>query len=234
MGLATSLSITTRHNGYLDLRTKVGEGTVYYLYLPASPDQKMTANLFAKTVIQEKKNAEAMADMVGAEIDKEVKKPAVDDMEVFEKELPEISGREKPVDESPDSSDKEKLSVLIMDDDAKLRSLLAQMLQLMGYEVEAAPDGETALKIYRRKIDGGESFFAVILDLTIPEGMGGQETVKKMLEIDPSVTAIVSSGYCDEPVVANFSKYGFKGILPKPYTIEQLAQLLEIIRLHLG
>ena len=121
-----------------------------------------------------------------------------------------------------------------MDDDAKLRSLLAQMLQLMGYEVEAAPDGETALKIYRRKIDGGESFFAVILDLTIPEGMGGQETVKKMLEIDPSVTAIVSSGYCDEPVVANFSKYGFKGILPKPYTIEQLAQLLEKIRLHLG
>ena len=70
-------------------------------------------------------------------------------------------------------------------------------------------------------------FDAVIMDLTVPGGMGGKETMEKLLEIDPSVTAIVSSGYANDPIMSNYKQYGFSGVVPKPYKIEDVNKVLK-------
>ena len=72
----------------------------------------------------------------------------------------------------------------------------------------------------------GQAFAAVILDLTVPGGMGGKETMARLLEIDPQVKAVVSSGYSDDPIMADFQKYGFSGVIAKPYRISELGKIL--------
>jgi two-component system cell cycle sensor histidine kinase/response regulator CckA len=97
----------------------------------------------------------------------------------------------------------------------------------MGYEdVAFAADGDEAIKLYREAMEAGNPFAVVMLDLTIPGGKGGTETIKELLEIDPEVTAIVSSGYSDNMTMAKYSEYGFKAVVSKPYTIEQLSKTL--------
>ena len=109
--------------------------------------------------------------------------------------------------------DKELLSgkgkILVMDDEAMVREVLGKMLIALGYEVKFAEDGAEAIEFFTRGTDAGDPFAAVILDLTVPGGMGGKETMEKLLRIDPQVKAIVSSGYSDDPVMANFKEYGF-------------------------
>jgi two-component system cell cycle sensor histidine kinase/response regulator CckA len=112
--------------------------------------------------------------------------------------------------------------ILIMDDDEIVRQVGGQMLTLLGYDVIESHDGEEALQKYQEALQDGSSFDVVILDLTIPGKMGGKETIAKLLEINPQVKAIVSSGYSNDPIMAEFQKYGFSGVVPKPYSLEKL------------
>ena len=102
--------------------------------------------------------------------------------------------------------------------------LASKMLTRCGYTVATAPGGKEATALYRQALEAGAPFDLVIMDLTIPGGIGGKEAVKELLALDPHVRAIVSSGYADDPVMANPSKYGFKGTVAKPYTARALRE----------
>ncbi len=117
--------------------------------------------------------------------------------------------------------------ILLMDDEESVREVAGEMLSQIGYEVEYAANGNEAIEKY---IDGKKSddpFNAVIMDLTIPGYMGGRETIKKLLELDPQAKSIVSSGYSNDPIMANYSEYGFKEVIKKPYTIKELGEVLQ-------
>jgi PAS domain S-box-containing protein len=116
--------------------------------------------------------------------------------------------------------------ILVMDDEEMIRDLLHNGLSEVGYEIELAADGTEAIEKYAEAEKSGEQFDAVILDLTIPGGMGGKETIKKLLKIDPNVKAIASSGYANDRVMANFKKYGFSGVITKPYRVAELEKIL--------
>ncbi len=105
--------------------------------------------------------------------------------------------------------------VLIMDDEKIIRESVGQLLMLKGYEVESVKDGDEAIALYKKAMEALQPFDAVILDLTIRGGMGGKDVVKKLLEIDPNVKAIVASGYSNDPVLSNFREYGFVGVFAK-------------------
>jgi len=112
--------------------------------------------------------------------------------------------------------------ILVMDDEDIVRTVASDMLGSLGYEVVIARDGAEAITLYSRARESGEKFDAVIMDLTVPGGMGGKEAVRKLMEIDPAVKAIVSSGYSNDPVMADYGKYGFAGVIAKPYTMSNL------------
>jgi two-component system, cell cycle sensor histidine kinase and response regulator CckA len=97
---------------------------------------------------------------------------------------------------------------------------------MLGYESEFANDGDEAIEMYKRAMKSEKPYNAVIMDLTIPGGMGGKEAIKILLEIDPEVKAIVFSGYSEDPVMANFREYGFKGMMPKPFDTNALGKIL--------
>jgi PAS domain S-box-containing protein len=112
--------------------------------------------------------------------------------------------------------------ILVMDDDEIVRKVAVQMLFHLGYEVAEAPDGESALGLYQEALAQGRPFDGVILDLTVPGKMGGKETISRLLTVDPGVKAIVSSGYSNDPIMADYRKFGFAGVIPKPYSMEKL------------
>jgi PAS domain S-box-containing protein len=116
--------------------------------------------------------------------------------------------------------------ILLMDDEASLRRTVGRMLEKLGYESEFAKDGAGAIEMVKQAKEAGKSYDAVILDLIVPGGMGGKECITKLLEIDPGVKAIVSSGYSEDPVLADFQDYGFKGMMPKPFKIQALSKVL--------
>ena len=118
-------------------------------------------------------------------------------------------------------------SVLIMDDEELIRRVAMMMLEKSGYFVDAVSDGDAALAKYTSAKQAGNPFDIVIMDLTIPGGMGGKEAIKKLLQIDPEAKVIVSSGYFSDPVVAEFSEYGFKGCLTKPFQMDELLNEVE-------
>jgi PAS domain S-box-containing protein len=116
--------------------------------------------------------------------------------------------------------------ILVMDDEDFIRELAFVMLEKMGYEVTIAEDGQQTLALYREALDAGRPFDAVILDLTVPGGMGGKETMRQLVADDPQVRAIVSSGYSNDPVMANYTTYGFSGAVKKPYLAQEMSQVL--------
>jgi PAS domain S-box-containing protein len=123
--------------------------------------------------------------------------------------------------------------ILVMDDEEMIRELATEMLRSMGYEVETAREGAEALDRYVAARTAGNPFNVVIMDLTVPEGMGGKEMMRRLRELDPQAKAIVSSGYSLDPVMANFQEYGFSGVIPKPYVMEELARVLtEVINIQ--
>ena len=120
-------------------------------------------------------------------------------------------------------------NILIMDDEDIIRETLGKMLKRLGYTVRTATDGLNAINLYQEARHLSEPFDIVMMDLTIAGGMGGRETVQKLLEIDPAAKVIVSSGYSNDPVMADYQNYGFCGVLPKPYKIEEVNQILHAL-----
>jgi len=116
--------------------------------------------------------------------------------------------------------------ILVMDDEQMIRELAGEILWYLGYEVQFARDGEEAVALYKAALKTARPFDAVILDLTVRGGMGGKEAIQKLIEIDPEVKGIVTSGYSDDPGMTDFKKYGFRGVAAKPYTLEELGEQL--------
>jgi PAS domain S-box-containing protein len=116
--------------------------------------------------------------------------------------------------------------ILVMDDEELVRTIVGHMISRLGYDVDFAENGEEAIEQYSAAMKTGRPFDAVILDLTIRAGMGGEEAIRKLTELDPAVRAIVSSGFSDDDIVSNYRDYGFRAVLSKPYRIEALGDVL--------
>lgn len=116
--------------------------------------------------------------------------------------------------------------ILVVDDEEIIRECLGALLEELGYKAEFASNGAEAVSIYHNALRNGGRFDTVIMDLTMPGGMGGKETIQKLLEIDPQVRAVVSSGYSEDPVMADYQRYGFGAVLLKPFAIEEVSRVL--------
>ncbi|MFA4838821.1 MAG: PAS domain S-box protein [Candidatus Neomarinimicrobiota bacterium] len=173
LGLTMVYSIIKNHNGAVTLDSKLGVGTTFYIYLPASEG-------------------------------------ALEKNDDEEKNL--LSGFGK---------------VLIMDDEELVREMAAEMLKNLGYEVRTVKDGAETIALYQKEMKNGSPFSAVIMDLTIPGGIGGEEALRSLLKIDPTIKAIVSSGYSNDPIMSRYSEYGFSGVVAKPYKISDLGYTLK-------
>ncbi|MDD3024186.1 MAG: PAS domain S-box protein [Syntrophomonadaceae bacterium] len=139
--------------------------------------------------------------------------PASPHEEVVKKRLPQknLFGRGK---------------ILVMDDEATVRETLGRMLKHLGYHIDFAANGQEAIEQYMICQQAGEFYDAVIMDLTIAGGMGGKEACNRLRQIDNQVKVLVSSGYSNDPVMADYKQHGFCGVIPKPYEIDGLNQIL--------
>lgn len=117
-------------------------------------------------------------------------------------------------------------TVLVMDDEEFVREVSGEMLRDLGYSVAFAKNGAEAIALYREALEANRPFDMVIMDLTIPGGMGGKEAVQQLRALDPKVKAIVSSGYSNDPIMADYQAYGFKGVIVKPYDITSFSNTL--------
>ena len=119
--------------------------------------------------------------------------------------------------------------ILIMDDDAMVSESVKRILSQSGFECAAVESGEEALKAYKKAKEAGKPFDVVIMDLTIPGGMGGKDAIKELLRYDPHAKAIVYSGYSEDPVISDFSHYGFRAAMQKPFVFETLTSTIDQI-----
>jgi PAS domain S-box-containing protein len=116
--------------------------------------------------------------------------------------------------------------LLVMDDERQVRDVIREILATNGYSAVTAADGHEAIELYRQACRRGERFDAVIIDLTIPGGMGGREAVERLRRIDPDLRAIVLSGYSNDPVMANHRDHGFCAALAKPFEVDELLRVV--------
>jgi two-component system, cell cycle sensor histidine kinase and response regulator CckA len=116
--------------------------------------------------------------------------------------------------------------ILVMDDEEEAGKVAAEMLLYLGYQVETVKDGSGAIAAYRQAVEEGEPFAAVIVDLTVPAGMGGKETGRRLLEMDPQAKVIVASDYANDQIMSEYADYGFKKVIPKPYKLNELGRVL--------
>ncbi|MHB1419052.1 MAG: hybrid sensor histidine kinase/response regulator [Bacillota bacterium] len=170
LGLATSYAIVIKHDGYISVKSQVGIGTTFYIYLPAMPTLNPESNTLERDILM---------------------------------------GKGK---------------VLVIDDEEAVGKVAGEMLRGLGYEVHHASSGEEGIKVYKNAWETGSPFVLIIMDLTIPGGIGGKETIKRLMKFNPDIKAIVSSGYSNDPVMANFTQYGFRGIITKPYQLHELSK----------
>jgi len=173
LGLSVVYATLARHQGGIEVDSKLGEGTAFRVYLPAA---EVTAS---------------------------------------------------PDAEQGRSIERGEGRVLVMDDEEYILDVTTEMIKALGYEVGAAHDGQEALEEYRRALESGRGYDLVIMDLTNPRGMGGKEAIGLLLELDPHARAIVSSGYSNDPVMAEYRRHGFIGVLPKPYKLEELSYAIK-------
>jgi CheY-like chemotaxis protein len=173
LGLATVYAIVKKHGGHVAVRSRLGVGTTFDVWLPAT-----TRETAAPVAVR--------AGVAAAG-----------------------GGR-----------------VLVMDDEPVVRTAAAGMLAQLGYEAVVAPDGLEAVRLLEEERRAGRRFSAAVLDLTVPGGMGGIETLARLRDLDPALRAVASSGYSTDPVMATPGRFGFAAVLPKPYTLEELARAM--------
>ena len=117
--------------------------------------------------------------------------------------------------------------ILVMDDEEVIREVCVELLTDRGYDVESVADGQAMLEHYRAALQQGAPYSLVIMDLTIPGGMGGKEAMAALLKIDPQAKGVVCSGYSNDPVMADFKAYGFQGSCAKPFQFTVLTQVVK-------
>jgi two-component system, cell cycle sensor histidine kinase and response regulator CckA len=126
-------------------------------------------------------------------------------------------------------SEARKIKFLIMDDEEIVGDIAKQMLVYLGYDVVLVKDGREAVSLYKSQLSCGERFDVVIMDLTIPGGMGGKEAVGKILTIDPDAKVVVSSGYSNDPIMVRCKEYGFSAAIAKPFDLQSLKGIVEAL-----
>ena len=119
--------------------------------------------------------------------------------------------------------------ILVMEDEPLIREVMGLYLQRQGYEPVLAREGREAVALYREAFERGARFDAVVMDLTVPGGMGGAEAIREMRLIDPEVRAIVASGYSTDPIMARHRDYGFLAALAKPFQAAELSEVLSAV-----
>jgi nitrogen-specific signal transduction histidine kinase/CheY-like chemotaxis protein len=144
----------------------------------------------------------------------------------FQIYIPASENRLMEVTERKESSHAGSGRILVMDDEEIIREVATAILEHLNYSAVVCCAGREAIELYQQAIATKMPFAAVIMDLTIPGGMGGEETMKKLLEIDKGVVGIVSSGYCNDPILSSYRDYGFSGIVGKPYSLDELGKVL--------
>lgn len=179
LGLATTYSIISKHNGRISANSKLNKGTTFHIYLPA-------------TLADD----ETIQDETGIEVSKE-----------------SIAA----------------MRILVMDDNEFFREMIGELLTMLGHSVSLAADGQEAVEKYRAAYENCKSYDIVIVDLTVPGGMGGKETAKEILKINPDAKIVISSGYATDPIMANYAHFGFKGVVVKPYQSSELQEMLQEI-----
>lgn len=147
--------------------------------------------------------------------------------------MPEIASLNTmpiPPSNTPASDEPRRVRVLVMDDEPDIRNLLEMMLSILDYDAVTTPNGDEALLAHEKAIEENQRFDIVIMDLTVPNGMGGAEMIKRLRQKDNTIRAVVASGYSDDPVVARHKEYGFDRVLPKPYVLNDLTRVLEALK----
>ena len=117
-------------------------------------------------------------------------------------------------------------SILVMDDDQMVKDIASLMLTYLGYEVTLCEEGEEAVELYTASVESGAPFSLVIMDLTIPGGLGGKQAAERILARFPDACLVVSSGYSNDPIMSNYREYGFSGVIAKPYTLQNFKEVL--------
>jgi CheY-like chemotaxis protein len=122
-----------------------------------------------------------------------------------------------------------KKKILVMDDEDMVGEIACQMLQFLGFDGVWVANGAEAIQEYGKQKEAGQAYSAIIMDLTIPGGMGGREAITEILAIDPTAKVFVSSGYANDPIMVNYQTYGFSGVIAKPFDIAAVRRLLDTI-----
>ncbi len=172
LGLATTYSIISRHDGAIEVESSIGKGTTFTIFLPALPETKVQSSQDFRSI---------------------------------------SSGTGR---------------ILIMDDEEVVREAMSEMLRRVGYTVESCCDGAEAVDLFTKETIEGRPFDAVILDLTIPGGMGGRDAVDLIKDFSPETPVYVASGYANDPIMANPTAYGFNGSIQKPFKFSELAAMI--------